>query len=93
MPSSLAKARRRTALDELIAKQAPQKQEPEPRIQDVRRVAKGGRPRLDAQEDFVEGFCQLLPRLSDGSMSKAEAARRLGVSHRSVSRYMHELGV
>jgi hypothetical protein len=87
MPSSLAKARRRTALDDLIAKQAPQ-QEPEPRIQDARRGAKGGRPRLDAQEDFVEGFCQLLPRLSDGSMSKTEAARRLGISHRSVSRYM-----
>ena len=89
MPSSLAKARRRTALDELIAKQVPQQQqEPEPRIQDARRGTKGGRPRLDAQEDFVERFCQLLPRLSDGSMSKAEAARRLGVSVRSVGRYL-----
>ena len=47
-----------------------------------------GRPRLDAQEDFVERFCQLLPRLHDGSMSKAEAARRLGVSVRSVGRYL-----
>ena len=91
MPSSLAKARRRTALDDLIVKQAPQQQVPEPRSQDVRRGAKGGRPRLDAQEDFVEGFCQLLPRLNDGSMSKAEAARRLGVSVRSVGRYMTRL--
>ena len=93
MPSSLAKARRRTVLEELIAKQAPQQQEPEPRIQDARRGAKGGRPRLDAQEDFVKGFCQLLPRLNDGSMSRSEAANRLGVSHRSVSRYMRVLGV
>jgi len=88
MPSSLAKARRRAALDELISKQAPQQQEPEPRIQIARREARGGRPRLDAQEDFMERFCQLLPRLTDGSMSKAEAARRLGVSVRSVGRYL-----
>ena len=68
--------------------QAPQQQEPEPRIQDARRGHQTGRPRLDAQEDFVGGFCQLLPRLNDGSMSKAEAARRLGVSVRSVGRYL-----
>lgn len=93
MPSSLGKARRREALLELAAKQAQEQPEPEPRSQDARRGARGGRPRLDAQEAFVEGFCQLLPRLNDGSMSRAEAARRLGISHRSVSRYMREVGV
>ena len=92
MPSSLAKARRRAALDELIVKQAPQ-QEPEPRSQDVRRGAKGGRPRLDAQEDFVEGFCQLLPRLSAGTITRGEAARRLRVSHRSLIRYLRMASV
>ena len=94
MPSSLAKARRRTALDELIAKQVPQQQqEPEPRIQDARRGAKGGRPRLDAQEDFVEGFRQLLPRLSAGTITRGEAARRLRVSHRSLIRYLRMASV
>ena len=80
-----------SSLEELAAKQ--EQPEPEPRSQVALRGAKGGRPRLDAQEDFVEGFCQLLPRLNDGSMSKAEAARRLGVSVRSVGRYFagHDL--
>ena len=43
----LAEEAFRTALDDLIVKQAPQQQEPEPRSQDVRRGAKVGRPRLD----------------------------------------------
>ena len=76
MPSSLGKARRRAALlAAQQAQQAQQQQELEPRSQDARRGAKGGRPRLDAQEDFVEGFCQLLPRLSAGTITRGEAAR------------------
>ena len=88
MPSSLAKARRRAALDDLIAKQAPQQQEPEPRIQDARRGARGGRPRLGDDPEFSRGFAAVLRRLSEGTMSQREAARELGVSARSVGRYV-----
>ena len=88
MPSSLRKSRQRTAIRELIAKQAPQQLEPEPRNQNRRRGAKGGRPRLGDDPEFSRGFAAVLRRLSDGTMSQREAARELGVSARSVGRYL-----
>ena len=49
---------------------------------------KGGRPRLGDQPDFFERFASVLPALRDGEISKGEAARRLGISHRSLNRYL-----
>ena len=47
-----------------------------------------GRPRLDDQEGFKEAFATVLPVLRSGGISRGEAARRLGISHRSLSRYL-----
>jgi hypothetical protein len=94
MPSSQAKARRRTALDELIVKQAPQQQKPEPRIQDARRGAKGGRTRLDLpKKTSRKGFASFCHALARGPITRGEAARRLRVSHRSLSRYLRMASV
>ena len=50
--------------------------------------AKPGRPRLDTREGFNESFAAVLPALQSGEISKGEAARRLGISHRSLNRYV-----
>ena len=49
---------------------------------------KRGRPRLDDRPGFAEHFCRFLPALYGGNMTKAEAAKRLGISHRSLNRYL-----
>jgi len=47
-----------------------------------------GRPRLDTREGFKEAFATLLPYLRAGDVSQGEAARELGVSVRSLKRYL-----
>ena len=47
-----------------------------------------GRPRLDHDKTFREAFARILPPLLAGEISKGEAARRLGISRRSLSRYI-----
>ena len=50
-------------------------------------MGKTGRPRKDTEERLT-WLRKLLPGLRDGSISKAEAARELGISHRSLGRYL-----
>ena len=57
---------------------------PEP----ILRAPKGGRPRLDHRPGFARRFAQVLRSLERGETSKAEAASLLGISRRSVNRYM-----
>ena len=52
---------------------------------------KGGRPRLGDQPDFYERLYEVMPALRDGTISKGEAARLLGISHRSLNRYLEHL--
>ena len=78
------------AAEQATEQQAAKQQEPAPGSQDDRRGARTGRPRLSTREGFVEDFCRLLPALSGGEISKAEAARTLGISHRSLTRYLAE---
>jgi len=52
---------------------------PEPRM---------GRPRLDNSKDFEKDFCRLLPRLRTGDISQREAANELGISARTLKRYL-----
>jgi hypothetical protein len=80
--------RRRRALELLAAQQAAEQLEPEAITQDARIATKGGRPALRDQEWFQLGFASILPALKSGEVSKGEAARRLGVSHRSLNRYL-----
>ena len=47
-----------------------------------------GRPRLDHNEDFRRGFATVLPRLRAGDISQGKAARELGISVRSLKRYV-----
>ena len=52
-------------------------------------AVKVGRPRLDHRPGFMESFAAILPRLSAREISQREAAQELGVSVRSLVRYMH----
>lgn len=47
-----------------------------------------GRPRLDHSETFREGFATVLPRLNAKVISQGQAARELGISVRSLKRYV-----
>jgi len=47
-----------------------------------------GRPRLDARPGFSEAFARILPALLERKISKGEAARKLGISPRSLRRYL-----
>jgi len=49
---------------------------------------KGGRPRLDHDKTFREAFATLLPHLRAGDISQGKAARELGISVRSLKRYV-----
>jgi len=49
---------------------------------------KSGRPRLETREGFKEAFATLLPYLRAGDVSQGEAARQLGISVRSLKRYV-----
>ena len=49
-----------------------------------------GRPRVSDTEEFARRFARILPHVVDGEMSLNEAARQLGISRRSFTRYMKE---
>lgn len=49
---------------------------------------KVGRPRLDYVPGFNERFASILPALRNGLVSKGRAAKTLGISHRSLNRYL-----
>lgn len=49
---------------------------------------KPGRPRLDHDQAFREGFARILPALLERTISKGEASRMLGISPRSLRRYL-----
>lgn len=51
---------------------------------------KPGRPRLDDCPGFQEGFATILPRLLAGAISQGQAARELGISVRSLKRYVEK---
>jgi len=53
-------------------------------------MIKTGRPRLDASPGFRESFATILPRLSAGEISQGRAARELGISVRSLKRYVKQ---
>ena len=47
-----------------------------------------GRPRIDGYSGFKDRFARVLPALVRGRISKGEAAKQLGISHRSLNRYL-----
>ncbi len=51
-------------------------------------MIKTGRPRLDDSPGFKEAFAIVLPRLVGGEISQGQAARELGISVRSLKRYV-----
>ena len=51
-------------------------------------MIKTGRPRLDSSPGFKEAFATILPRLLGGEISQGQAARELGISVRSLKRYV-----
>jgi hypothetical protein len=51
--------------------------------------AKRGRPRVWDIPNFKETFSRILPRLIKGQMSLHEGARILGVSIRTLRRYVN----
>jgi hypothetical protein len=53
-------------------------------------AAKPGRPRIDHAPDFLRGFAAILPRLRAGEISQQQAARELGISVRSLKRYVQQ---
>ena len=57
------------------------------------RTAIAGRPRLDHRPGFRESFATVLPRLRSGEMSQGQAARELGISVRSLKRYVEKARV
>ena len=54
---------------------------------------RGGRPRLYATGEFVKAVCEVLPHLNANNMSQNEMARALGISVRSLKRYLDKEGV
>jgi predicted transcriptional regulator len=53
-------------------------------------MIKPGRPRLDDSPGFKENFATILPRLIAKEISQGQAARELGISVRSLKRYVKE---
>ena len=51
---------------------------------------KPGRPRLEHIPGFSEGFASILPRILGGDISQGKAARELGISVRSLKRYLQQ---
>ena len=50
-----------------------------------------GRPRADGATGFPDRFAALLPDIRSGDLSKGDAARELGISHRTLTRYIEAL--
>jgi hypothetical protein len=53
-------------------------------------MKKQGRPRLDDSPGFWEGYASILPRLIAKDISQGQAARQLGISVRSLKRYVQQ---
>jgi hypothetical protein len=53
-------------------------------------MIKPGRPRLDNRQSFWEHFATILPRLIAKEISQGKAARELGISVRSLKRYVRQ---
>ena len=53
-------------------------------------MIKTGRPRLDDSPGFKEAFATILPRLIGKEISQGQAARELGISVRSLKRYVND---
>ena len=51
-------------------------------------MIKTGRPRLEDSPGFKEAFATILPRLLGEEISQGQAARELGISVRSLKRYV-----
>ena len=51
-------------------------------------MIKTGRPRLDDSPGFKERFATILPRLIGREISQGQAAREMGISVRSLKRYV-----
>ena len=56
-------------------------------MESTRTGSKGGRPRRDLRQGFHHRFATVLPQLLAGEISQSQAARRLGISIRSLKRY------
>ena len=57
------------------------------------RAVKPGRPRVDGRPNFNRLFASILPVLREGRISKGKAAASLGISHRTLNRYLEETGL
>ncbi len=55
-------------------------------------MQKSGRPRLEDTPGFKEAFATILPYLLAKEISQGEAARELGISVRSLKRYVEDAG-
>ena len=55
-------------------------------------MIKSGRPRLDGRPGFKEDFCRVLPMIREGKLNLTLAAREIGISARSLKRYMEQWG-
>ena len=53
-------------------------------------VIKTGCPRLDDSQEFKEASAIILPHLIGGEISQGQAARELGISVRSLKRYVNQ---
>ena len=53
-------------------------------------MIKIGRPRLEDTPGFKEAFATILPRLIAKEISQGQAARELGISVRSLKRYVNQ---
>ena len=53
-------------------------------------MIKTGRPRLDDSPGFKEACAIVLPRLIGKEISQGQAARELGISVRSLKRYLNQ---
>ena len=51
-----------------------------------------GRPRSDAGRGFADRFAGLLPDIRSGKLTKGRAADELGISHRTLNRYLAAAG-
>ena len=50
----------------------------------------GGRPRIDRQQGFIKALYRVLPHVYAGTVSQRQAALEIGISARSLKRYMEQ---
>ena len=58
---------------------------------EVRRAMKTGRPRVSDRLGWAGRFAIVLPQLQAEEISQAQAARELGISVRSLKRYIEKV--